>query len=77
MIFVDTTEGKAITEEFAYTNNLGSVELVCADKNSSSVSLYGADEHLRDSLSDIFYEDIPKLILALQAAYDFKFKGDA
>jgi hypothetical protein len=78
MIFVDEVTHKEVKmwEEFAYKNNHGNIEVVAANKGDLSVALLEADEHLREPLSRIFYEDIPKLILALQAAYDFKFKGD-
>ncbi len=73
MIFVDTTLGKSF-EQFAYTSRDNNVEYVSADTKLDCVDLLydnGAE------LSEIYYEDIPKLILALQAAYDFKMKGEA
>lgn len=72
MIFVDKECGVVRTEEkFAYTNKTGNVEYVKAVKDEGSVDLFDFDD---DRLNQIYYEDIPKLILALQAAYDFKFK---
>ncbi len=78
MIFVDNVSQKDVRmwEEFAYKNIHGNIELVNANKSDSFVALMEADESLRESFSRVYYEDIPKLILALQAAYDFKFKGD-
>jgi len=75
MIFVDKDGGEARTvEQFAYTNKTGTVEYVEASKEELAVDLLDFD---RDKVSNIYYEDIPKLILALQAAYDFKMKEDA
>lgn len=74
MIFVDNLNKSGVEESFAYTSTHDVVEYVYADTNASLVELKDEDGA---PLSKIFYEDIPKLILALQAAYDFKFKGEA
>jgi hypothetical protein len=72
MIFVDTIGGEARdVEQFAYTNQTGLIEYAEASKQESTVILFDVD---KERVSEIYYEDIPKLILALQAAYDFKFK---
>lgn len=71
MIFVD--KGNTNNHEvFAYHNKDGQVEFVEANISDPTADIrYGEDSN---RLSEIYYEDIPKLILALQAAYDFKFK---
>jgi hypothetical protein len=75
MIFVDKNSSEARTvEQFAYTNRNGVIEYVEASKEEGAVDLLDFD---KDKVSEVYYEDIPKLILALQAAYDFKFKGEA
>jgi hypothetical protein len=70
MIFVDTTKGKTC-EQFGYTSKCNEVEYVEADVNCSQILIL---RHDGEAINTIYYEDIPKLILALQAAYDFKFK---
>ena len=71
MIFVDNPVS---VQGFAYTNIKGKMEYVNADTLYEHFELL--DENNED-ISRLYYEDIPKLILALQAAYDFKFKGEA
>ena len=71
MIFVDTVSKDLNSENFAYTNIDGDVEYVQADVRENSVDLC---EFGHTGLSCVYFKDIPKLILALQAAYDFKFK---
>lgn len=70
MIFVDNPVS---VQGFAYTNIKGKMEYVNADTLYEHFELL--DENNED-ISRLYYEDIPKLILALQAAYDFKFKGE-
>jgi hypothetical protein len=76
MIFVDKDETEDVPEDqrFAYTNCQGDVECVLVSKALSAITFMDDD---RDEISEIHCKDIPKLILALQAAYDFKFKGEA
>lgn len=71
MIFVDNTEERSKTHErFAYKNKSDGVELVNANINYPAIEIQNI---AGERISCIYYEDIPKLILALQAAYDFKF----
>jgi hypothetical protein len=73
MIFVDEPNDN-VTENFAFRNVNKEVMYVNADTRCTTIDIYDGEGN---SKSYLHYEDIPKLILALQAAYDFKFKGEA
>lgn len=75
MIFIDRFDTEELPEEqlFAYTNVQGNTECVHVSKALSAITFMNDD---RDEISEIYCKDIPKLILALQAAYDFKFDGE-
>lgn len=66
-IMVDSDE-KQITTEWGYTNKHGNLEYVNAS-GPYAVSVLCEDS---EALHEFYYEDIPKLIKALQAAYDSK-----
>lgn len=66
-IMVDSGKLEVITE-WGYINKRGNSEYVNAGE-PLAVSLHTMDD---DPLHEIYYEDIPNLIKALQAAYDSK-----
>ncbi len=76
MIFIDGDDNEDVPEDqrFAYTNSQGNIECVHVSQVLSAITFMNYE---RDEISEIYCKDIPKLILALQAAYDFKFKGGA
>jgi len=59
----------ATIEGFAYTNQDGDIEEVVYDWDMVTIR-YGCEDG--GSCSEIYINDIPKLIKALQAAYDYR-----
>ena len=64
-------ESEDIIEGFSYLNLYGEEEFVGMDRDDSTIKIEVDGEHIY-----IYDQDIPKLIKALQAAYDYKMKGD-
>ena len=67
MIMVDEKVGNKTEEKFGYTNQTGNTEYIEVRASESSVKIVEAD----GDCVYIYNEDIPKLIKALQAAYNF------
>jgi len=63
---VDGIEEDEIIEGFTYENKLSSIETVLMESNFF-VQLIESEG---DGMSQVYYEDIPNLIKALQAVYD-------
>ena len=70
--FVDTIDSIDDFEGFAFTNMDGGCSKVWVDQ-FETIALF---DTVGDAESEYAVEDIPKLIKALQAAYDYKTKGD-
>lgn len=68
MIMVD--EDNTCNGEFGYKNKEGDIEYVAVHANDS-VLFY---DHWDEDMSCIFIDDIPKMIKALQADYDYSKK---
>lgn len=69
-VSVDGNPDESIIEGYEYTNKKGNVERV--GLSDVVVDLMCAEDC---AMSSIYYEDIPKLIKALQAAYTFHMSG--
>ena len=68
MIMVDNTEASKKTEEkFGYIDQTGGIDYVEVRASENSVRIVEAD----GDCVYIYNEDIPKMIKALQAAYNF------
>lgn len=68
---VDNGAEDQIVQGFSYSNKVGVIEYVEMHDWKESNAHVGINDGDEESCY-IFKEDIPKLILALQAAYDFK-----
>lgn len=66
-MFVRVDEDTTACSGFCYKNMCGSIENVVV----GSGYVYFTDE-CGDNINAVYYEDIPKMIKALQAAYDYK-----
>lgn len=66
-IMVDSDKLEVVTE-WGYLNKNGVIEYVDASE-SFAVCMYCSDKNV---LNEIYYEDIPNMIKALQAAYNYK-----
>lgn len=64
-MFVNIDGDEPRIEGFEYTNIDDIAEQVCMGANTVSLRYANIE-----ALSSIYYEDIPKMIKALQAAYD-------
>jgi hypothetical protein len=73
-IMVDEVDQKFPDKmEFAFSNQDGDVEYVYLEKgiaHIASIKVTGSDE------VEVYFQDIPNLIKALQAAYNFKQQGE-
>lgn len=69
MIMVDEEVGKKTEEKFGYINQSGVVEYVSVIKEFEDI--VSLRDEFNSELADIYVEDIPKMIKALQAAYNF------
>jgi len=70
MIMVDNTEVTDNVQQFGYKNKYGIVEYIGVDLLGHEDTVEIADEQ-GDYIQHIYIEDIPKMIKALQAAYNF------
>ena len=71
-VSVDDDQAPTFTEGYCYTNQNGAVEYVKMDGN---INVDYRTVYVEDSMGqycEIYANDIPKLIKALQAAYDHK-----
>ena len=67
-VCVDECEGGEV-DGFSYTNKFGALELVkCGTLEDEAVEIVDSSS----GLVEIYYEDIPRLIKALKAAYKYK-----
>jgi hypothetical protein len=69
MIMVDEEVDNKTEEKFGYTNQSGVVEYVLVIKDFEDI--VSLRDEFNSELADIYIEDIPKMIKALQAAYNF------